>query len=100
MRDDLASCHERRGANYPFASFRHSRRTTGFLKLHGRAFHIPKGTEHAAVTRQWPKQPVTAFALVKEDARIGGHFFGGGGPTFRAGDDGVQRDRHGHAISY
>jgi hypothetical protein len=38
---------------------------------------------------------VTPLALVEKDARVGGHFFLGGGSTLWTGDDGVQCHFHG-----
>jgi hypothetical protein len=70
-------------------------RTTTLFELHGRALDAPKGTKHAAIARQWPKQLVTPLALVEEHARVGWHFFLCGEAAFGACDDGVQGYFHG-----
>jgi hypothetical protein len=72
-----------------------SLRTATLFELDGRTLDAAKGTEDAAVARQWLQQFVTPLALVEEDARIGGHFFLCVDSAFRAGDDGVQRYFHG-----
>ena len=65
------------------------------LDLHRRTFDAPEGTEHAAIARQWLKHFVTPFALVEEDARVGGDFFFCGESAFWTGDDGTQYRFHG-----
>jgi len=70
-------------------------RTAPFVELHGRTFDAPKRTEHTAIARHRPKQFATPFALVEEDARVGGQFFRCGGSAFGAGDDGAQCYFHG-----
>jgi hypothetical protein len=70
-------------------------RTATLFELHRWTFDAPKGTEHAAIACQWLKHFVTPFALVEEDARVGGHFFFCGESAFWAGDDGAQCYFHG-----
>src|SRR5258708_27539814 len=81
--------------NGPTAKFAARLRAATPFELYRRTFHAPEGTEHATISRQRTQQSSTAFALVEENARVGGHFFLCADAAFGARDDGSKRYFHG-----
>src|SRR4029077_10668028 len=69
------------------------RAVTDTFRLDWRTGHRAIGAEHAAVARLRPQRHAASGALVENTAGVGGHGFGFGRATVRAGENGFENHR-------